>query len=163
MSVESFFPLISFISVACWKTCNAGSTVYEGLTCLQFLCCPVQVSIQRALPRFEAHSCSSRAKFKDACGYTLPLHQYIFTIGVFAQTQNYTSASCFRGKSIKEATAGKTGTQHKRKIGCSDSPEEFIWEPQPGVPAAVWQICSRQYQGRSVVEFATYVYFYCDW
>jgi len=81
----------------------------------------------------------------------------------YARTQNYTAASCFRGKSVKEATAGKTGTQHTRKIGCSDSPEEFIWEPQPGVPAAVWQICSRQYQGKSVVEFATYMYFYCDW
>jgi hypothetical protein len=44
----------------------------------------------------------------------------------FMHTQNYTSASCFRGKSVKEATAGKTRTQHTRKIGCFDSREEFI-------------------------------------
>jgi hypothetical protein len=40
----------------------------------------VQVSVQGALPRLEAHSLSSSAKFKDACRYAPPLHQYIFMI-----------------------------------------------------------------------------------
>jgi hypothetical protein len=40
----------------------------------------VQFSVQGALPRLEAHSLSSRAKFKDACRYTPPLCQYVFMI-----------------------------------------------------------------------------------
>ena len=40
----------------------------------------MQVSVQGTLPRLEARSLSSRAKFKDACRYTPPLRQYIFMI-----------------------------------------------------------------------------------
>jgi hypothetical protein len=37
------------------------------------------------------------------------------------------------------------------ETGCSCSSQELTWESQPGVPAAVWQICSRQYQGTHIV------------
>jgi len=40
----------------------------------------VQVSVQGALPKLESHSLSSRAKLKDACRYTPPLHQFIIMI-----------------------------------------------------------------------------------